>query len=495
MINKAVWHPVKFNESFKPIPCKIFLKEKILQNNQKVWKARLVAGGHKQSRDGNINNYSPTAHLQTIFCFVINAAKNNHKTYTLDIAGAYLNAIMPNNIYMNINKTISNYLIQLDDKYKEFLNKYNNITVKLDRALYGCIESAKLWYIDISSYLLTIGFIKCDFDECLFRKTSNGNNIYIVIYVDDFMISSESDEEIQQIINLLKQKYQQLTVNSGQQHSYLGMYFDFSIKGKVQITMNNYIDKLIQEYKINTYHENPTIPDNNNKSETLLDKSKQDFLHSGVAKLQYLATRVKPEILFPVNKLSSKVNKFTDQDLKQFYRILQYLNESKGKGIILETDNLNEIEAYIDASYGTNYDRKSQSGLMVRYGYGPLICKSIKQKIVAKSSTEAELIACSDSLSYIYSIKNILEFLNNKVNNIIIYQDNISTIKLLKNKRPTSQRSKHIDIRYFFLRDKLEEEIELKYCPSNLMISDLLTKYINTKQFKLLTNEIINMQD
>jgi len=307
------------------------------------------------------------------------------------------------------------------------------------------------------------------------------------------MISSESNEEIKNVIESLKQKYQQITVNEGNQHTYLGMFFDFSNKNKVTINMNNYIEKLLNDHKITRGCDNPVLQEI--KDSPLLDQNKQKFIQSGVAKLLYLATRTKPDILYPVNKLCSRVNKYTEQDQKQFYKILEYLYNNRNTGITLESnDNESNIEAYIDASYGTNTDRKSQTGLYITYGKGPIICKSTKQNIVAKSSTEAELIACSDSISIIYSIKNIMEFLNMKVDRIIIHQDNQSTIKLINNKHPTTQRSKHIDIRYFFLRDRNENEFKIKYCPTEDMIADLLTKYINNHQFKKLRNLLINNQ-
>ena len=159
MIDKQVWHPVQPESvSTRPIPCRLFLKEK-MKNEIKVWKGRLVAGAHKQIREQNTNTYSPTAHLQTIFAFALNAAKQNHTVVTLDITGAYLNAQMPSDVYMLINTDLTNHLLSIDKSYESYLNDRNQLIVKLDRALYECIESARLWYLDISTFRLSIGFI------------------------------------------------------------------------------------------------------------------------------------------------------------------------------------------------------------------------------------------------------------------------------------------------------------------------------------------------
>jgi hypothetical protein len=74
---------------------------------------------------------------------------------------------------------------------------------------------------------------------------------------------------------------------------------------------------------------------------------------------------------------------------------------------------------------------------------------------VTKSSTEAELVACSDSLVYGIVIKIILDELGVSHRGILMHQDNLSTIALLNNSKPSSIRTKHIDIRYFFLRDRM----------------------------------------
>ena len=106
MLTKGVWHPVNNeNNNYKTITCKLFLKKKNDTSGTKIWKARLVAGGHLQIKE-NTNTYSPTAHFQTIFCFVLNAAKHDHHVVTVDITGAYLNANMTNDVYVNINKRI-----------------------------------------------------------------------------------------------------------------------------------------------------------------------------------------------------------------------------------------------------------------------------------------------------------------------------------------------------------------------------------------------------
>jgi hypothetical protein len=168
----------------------------------------------------------------------------------------------------------------------------------------------------------------------------------------------------------------------------------------------------------------------------LLPQLKQEAIHSGVAKLLYLSTRVRPDIALAVNYLCTQVGKFDSDDEKTFNRVLEYLHASPTLGITLECP---EDIPYIDCS--------------IIIGKGSLTSKSTKQKIVTKPSTESELVACSDVVSIVSSIKSLVDELKFPIKGVRMHQDNQSTIH---NKKPTSQRTKHIDIRYFFLSPETE---------------------------------------
>ena len=118
------------------------------------------------------------------------------------------------------------------------------------QGLYGCIESARLWYEDLLSFLIEEGFTRSEHDECLFVKDQDGEQIEVIIYVDDFMITCKDEEKIRQLERKLRLQYKDLRSNYGSVQKYLGMTFDFSIDGKVTISMPEYIEKLLQEYKV-----------------------------------------------------------------------------------------------------------------------------------------------------------------------------------------------------------------------------------------------------
>jgi hypothetical protein len=137
---------------------------------------------------------------------------------------------------------------------------------------------------------------------------------------------------------------------------------------------------------------------------------------------------------------------------------------------------------------------KSHTGSIITLGKGAIYAKSSTQKLTTKSSTEAELVGLSDSSNQVLWTRNFIISQGYQHGSAIIYQDNQSTIQLINNGRSNSERTRHIDIRYFFLHDRIKEkEITIKYKPTNLMIADLLTKPLQGEQFRALRNQLLNV--
>jgi hypothetical protein len=151
---------------------------------------------------------------------------------------------------------------------------------------------------------------------------------------------------------------------------------------------------------------------------------------------------------------------------------------------------------YVDASYNIHADGKSHTGILLTMGErgGPIFCKSSKQKLVAQSSTEAELIALHQSLQYVSWANNLLNELGFKPTmRAVIHQDNKSTMVMAKKGSGNFGKTKHINMRYFSISEKIQtREVELSYLPTNLMIADILTKPIVGKMFKELRAKLMN---
>ena len=75
-----------------------------------------------------------------------------------------------------------------------------------------------------------------------------------------------------------------------------------------------------------------------------------------------------------------------------------------------------------------------------------------------------------------------------------LFQDNMSTIQLLKNGQSNAERTRHIALRYFFITDRIERgELQVVYKPTEEMIADIMTKALPAKQFKILRDLLLNI--
>ena len=511
---KLTFHPVRLKDLTKKqlkgiIRSSMILKEKFKDVNgvsvfEKV-KARLVAGGHMQDRDMYDDVSSPTVSLTSVFTIAAIAAKERRKTITMDIGTAYLNAEMPKEqgpVLMSLDKRMAAILAAMyPERYSDFVNPDGTIVVELDKALYGCIQSAKLWYEHMRNTLEELDFKVNMHDICVFNKVHQrcGKQITITLHVDDIMMTSVSEEAMNEIVSALQDKYKSVQVTKGSIHAYLGMRFDYSVVDKVTITMGAYTKDMLSTHMIEGTASTPALENLFvvREDAKLLPEEGRKLFHTQVAKLLYLAKRTRPEILPAVVFLTSRVTKADEDDELKLMRIMKYLNGSVDLGITLRANDPISVIAFIDAAaYAVHADYRGHTGGYLSLGSGPVFVKSSKQKINTKSSTEAELIALSDSSSQVIWLRDFLIAQGYEAHKAEIYQDNMSTIALIEKGRSTSEKSRHINIRFFFLKDRIDaNEIKISYKPTENMIADILTKPLQGNLFRKLRSLLLGMDD
>ena len=158
---------------------------------------------------------------------------------------------------------------------------------------------------------------------------------------------------------------------------------------------------------------------------------------------------------------------------------------------------MNILYWFIDAAFAVHGDMKSHSGLMFTMGKGAILSSSKKQKTNSRSSTEAELNATDEMLSKIMRIKRFVAGQGFKVKLNIIFQDNTSTMKLQKNgKLSSGKRTRHFDIKLFYITDLINrDEVEVRYCPTDDMIADYMSKPVVGAKFEKFRDLIMNLSN
>ena len=273
------------------------------------------------------------------------------------------------------------------------------------------------------------------------------------------------------------------------------MDFDYSIPGVVKISMKSMIEQILEEFPTNETSRTPASAElfQVDEESPPLDDERRERFHSMVAKLLYMAKRARPDILTSVIFLTTRVLKSNEQDWVKLLKVIKYLNGTKELTLHLSADENMVINSYIDASFASHPDAKSHTGEMISLGGGAVYSKSSKQKLVTRSSTEAELVGLSDGLSTVLWVKNFLEAQGYKTETVV-HQDNKSTITLAEKGKSTTNRTRHVNIRYFFVKDKIDsKEIEVKYLPTEDMIADFFSKPLQGAQFEKFRDMILNI--
>jgi hypothetical protein len=466
----------------------MFLKEKFNSRGEfLLWKARLVDGGHRTdpTKYNPFEKSSPTTSLEIVYTLLSMAVTENMEVESFDVPGAYLNAeLQPGRFHlMSIDKSIARLLVQVDPRAREFVQADGSILVEIRRSLYGLPEASKLWYDYFSKALTVGGYSICPHDPCLFmRKRGSGISI-IALYVDDCLHIWKGPNVYGSLYESLRNaKLPDLKVDKlegSKPISFLGLNIVRNRDRTLSVNQSGYIKNLLETD--GGYKSFPATPctdqlfkltdvvENNNAEPT-----ESTPFASLLMKTRY-CERTRPDLCLPLAVLQTKMRNPNENDEQLLERCIAYLEGTQEKSMIIRKCEM-KVYAYMDAAFAVHGNRVSHSGILFTLGkYGnSIMCKSIKQKTVATSSTEAELICIFDGLDYLLWIRNVLDYLGYPQGTTTIYQDNTSTITMAYMGRGSSgSRTRHIDIKYFHIKQFLDsKELEIDHLGRDNMTAD-----------------------
>ena len=293
----------------------------------------------------------------------------------------------------------------------------------------------------------------------------------------------------------MAKSYGEIAEHRGMIIDFLGMTFDFTTTGKVRVTMRRLIDEIIAGCGVTRERATPARENLFDVREApKLDRKDRDNFRSYTAKLLYLVKRIKPEMLTAVSCLTTRATEPDTDDLAKLARALRYLLATRERGICLCICETLSVQAFVDAAYGVHTSSgRSHSGCAVILGAaGPVHVKSTKQKLVTKSSTEAELVALSDYAGQAIWVRNFIIAQGYDVGPVVLHQD-MSCMALIKRGGPASERSRHISIRQFWVKEKIDQqEAVVKYLPTGKMFVNVMTKPLQGQQFIQERNALTN---
>ena len=266
------------------------------------------------------------------------------------------------------------------------------------------------------------------------------------------------------------------------------MVFDMSIAGEARVSMCKYVEDMLKESGTVRGARTPATEGLFDVREcvAMATEEQRARFRRHVAKLLYLAKRARPDCLTAVAFFATRVTKCNSDDLVKLERLLKYVRCTKDRGIVFAPgDKGIEVSVLIDAAYGVHPDGKSHTGSCVVVGQRVAEhCKSAKQQIVTKSSTEAKLVPLSDSSNQALHLRNFIIRQGYSCGSVTVYQDNMSCMSLIERGRSAAERTRYIAIRYFWLKERVDMgEARVVHLGTKSMYANLLTKPLQGAQF------------
>lgn len=439
------------------------------------FKARCVVRGFEEPIEKNEKTYSPTPHLESLRILITIGLTQGFNFASLDFSNAFLNALIKD-------KTLCMYApdgITIEDGY----------CLQLLKTLYGLSSSPIRWKELIVDEVLIkeYGLKKVNNEDCLLI----GDNLYVLIYVDDIKLTG-TEEAIDKLVIFLQKRFK---VTKESNTSYLGINITKSGNG-LCVHQEPAINKIIKEYGMqNAKGKNTPLP-HNNALPILEKKQEREGYRRLVGKLMYLlATR--PDLSFTMKELSRYNDASNEEHWNAAKGVLSYLKAHPSQGLLLKPITNDVIIAFTDASYAEELDsRKSTTGKIIYWGDNVISYKSKTQPLVTMSSFEAELVAISSVALDIVWLRNVLEELGYKqMEPSIIYTDSQSVIKWIESGKSASrQRSKHIDVRAHKILELVNNKtVILRYVSTEDNIADAFTKSLGRTKFNHHMSKVLHV--
>ncbi|GJU96850.1 retrovirus-related pol polyprotein from transposon TNT 1-94 [Tanacetum coccineum] len=401
-------------------------------------KARLVAKGYRQEEGIDFEeSFAPVARIEAIRIFIANATSKNMVIYQMDVKTAFLNGDLQEEVFVSQPKGFED-------------PEHPTHVYRLKKALYGLKQAPRAWYDTLSKFLMATKFFKGAVDPTLFTRKTGKHILLVQIYVDDIIFASTDPTAC--------------TIFSKEMNS----KFQMSMMGQMSLVDTPMVDRLKLDGDLKGI---------------LVDQTR---FRGMVGSLMYL-TASRPDLVFVVCMCARYQAKPTKKHLEAIKRVFRYLRGTIHMGLWYPKDNAIALIAYANADHtGCQDRRRSTSGSAQFLGEKLVSWSSRKQRSTAISTTEAEYIAMSGCCAEILWMQSQLKDYGFEFNKIPLYCNNKSAIALCCN-NVQHLRSKHIDIRYHFIQEQVENRVvKLYFVEMNYQLTDILTKALPRERFKFL---------
>ncbi|WVZ93982.1 hypothetical protein U9M48_039928 [Paspalum notatum var. saurae] len=453
-----VWDFVEPSPNCCPIGTNWVFKNKQGENGMVVMnKARLVAQGFYQKEGIDYEEtFAPTARLKAIRVLFGSSECNSKR---LHVKSAFLNGFIEEEVYVRQPPGFESA-------------RFPNRVYKLKKALYGLKQAPRAWYARLKSFLLKYGFVMCSVDKTLFLLSHGGDTLIVQIYVDNIIFGGSSHALVSSFAEQMSREFEMSLM--GELQFFLGLQIKQGIEGTF-VHQAKYTRDILKKFNkgnskpITTPMSTNTVLDADEDVETVDQKEFRGMIGS----LLYL-TATRPDIQFVVCLCACYQASPRTSHRQAVKRIFRYLKFTPELGLWYSSSSSLSLRGFSDADHaGCRIDLKSTSGTCQLLGTSLVSWSSRKQASVALFTTEAEYVAAASCCSQLLWMKATLSDFGLRFGKIPLLVDSTCAISVAKNPVLHS-RTKHIDVRFHFLRDHYEKgDIDLVHVGDVLTIHSL----------------------
>ncbi|KAJ9545524.1 hypothetical protein OSB04_025231 [Centaurea solstitialis] len=435
------------------------------------YKARLVVNGKTQQVGIDCEEtFSPVVKPATIRTVLSLAMGRKWDIHQLDVKNAFLHGHLQETVYMHQPPGFFN--TRLPDH-----------VCKLRKSLYGLNQAPRAWYQRFANYLLTIGFVCSKSDTSLFVYNQGDDIAYLLLYVDDIVITASSTALKESIIAALKREFDMTDL--GPLSYFLGIAVTRNANSMF-LSQRKYIDEIIKRANMETCKPVNTPVDTHSKLSIHTGEPVDDpsLYRSLAGALQYL-TITRPDIAYAVQQICLFMHAPKLPHFNALKRIIRYLKGTHDHGLTLYSSASTQLVTYTDADWGGCPDtRRSTSGYCIFLGDNLVSWSAKRQPTLSRSSAEAEYRGVANVVAEACWLRNLLLELHNPLRRAtIVYCDNVSAVYLSGN--PVQhQRPKHIEMDIHFVREKVAiGQVRVLHVPSAYQFADIFTKGLPRQLF------------
>lgn len=396
-LNKT-WHLVPPSSHINLIDCKwVYRIKKHADGTIDRYKARLVAKGFKQRYGIDYEDtFSPVVKAVTIRTVLAVSVSRGWKLRQLDVKNAFLHGVLEEEVYMKQPPGFEN-------------SDAPNYVCRLDKALYGLKQAPRAWFSRLGSKLHALGFIPSKADTSMFLYNREGITIYVLVYVDDLIVTSSSDQAISALLRDLNDNF--AIKDLGDLHFFLGIEVKHMRDGLL-LTQEKYAKDLLDKVGMRGCKSLPTPLSSTDKLSLMegmpLGPEGSSPYRSIVGALQY-PTLTRPDLSFSVNKVCQFLHAPTTTHWTAVKRILRYVQDTPKIGITFRKSSSTLLSAFSDADWaGCVDDRRSTGGFAIFFGPNLVSWSARKQVNVSRSSIEAEYKALANATAEMIWVEALL---------------------------------------------------------------------------------------